>query len=185
MGQLIFNVIGALIAGLIIFAVGYIYYDYKDKFDNIEIIIEEHHTLDLEQAVNRNFITKVKSLESRITTLEKCCTNLKARSDEIEEEIDESIRKENIGNAVFSGTLSRDTCIINTAHPSGHKFKINDDILVVNETSGQQQSSVCKIISRTNDYANRDVLLTVDKEFGKVIGLTETLGKIKVSIEKK
>ncbi len=77
-----------------------------------------------------------------------------------------------------------DVALLNTAHIGGTRFKIGDRIVLTNKSSGLSEQATVTIAGAYSDLNNTDVLVQLAKKPADLLGLSETLGRIKVLVKR-
>lgn len=205
-------VIGGTITAFLIGVVAWTFGHFATKIDHIEKTIAAHHGPEWEQIekvvaigqLRSEFIEAKKEYEHKLLSL----------SSELEKKITviNEVLKENTvllkalehwttqGDNIVMASREReyeayahltnlappeaDVALINTAHIGGTRFNIGDDVVVTNTSSGRRENVTVKIVSAYTDLDNTDVLIQIAQQPANILGLSKTLGRIKVIVKK-
>jgi len=211
-GKYIEKIIAAVISVFLIGIVSWAFGHFATKIENIEKNIAAHHGPQWEKLekvvavgnLRSEFLQAKQEYANKLTALELALKNK-------DKELSKAIRANSLLTSAFkewarqadkvvSASRERefeayahltthapdnaDVALLNTAHVGGTRFNTGDQVIITNTSSGRREKAAVKIVSAYTDIENTDVLVQIAEQPAEILGLSKSLGRIKVIVKK-
>lgn len=166
--------------GVLVWAVNY----FTTKIDNIEETIAAHHGPQWKEIEKVIAVGKLQEITEQLEKKSRVIEKWIAQGDKIMQGVQnrEYEAYSHLTKKIRPNELS---ALLNTAHINGTRFNTGDELKVINIDSGARESVIVKVISTYSDMNHTDVLIQLGEAPAEIIGLSETLGKVRVMVKRK